>query len=369
MAEQPVGAGAGKPVASHRLIYRTAVQPTEGEVPHEAHDEPGRISRTSQRLKSEQSRLVQRLQDTRDRLERARPRSPLIDAGFRAVDRDVETGGVVLAGAVAFRVFLFVVPYVFVAVVGFGVAADAANRDPRDLARSSGIGGLVAKAVGGAAGLSGFARASALIVGLVALLFGTRALYKVLRIVYGLVWGVPPGKPRSQTKAALGVLGLTTSAFVFSAVLDGIGNGSILLRVVGLAVGSLVPFTVALVANVVLPHQPARWPDLVPGALIVTIGVLALHIVTVVWIAHEVESKTDTYGAIGTALALLLWAYLLGRVITASAVVNASLWQRRQERAARRAARVRIHAAEQHEQHPRADPREHPHEHPQGGAR
>ena len=61
-----------------------------------------------------------------------------------------------------------------------------------------------------------------------------------------------------------------------------------------------------------LPRQPTRWPELVPGALFLTVGVLGLHIVTVYWIAHEVESKTDTYGAIGAALALLLWSYLLG---------------------------------------------------------
>ena len=72
---------------------------------------------------------------------------------------------------------------------------------------------------------------------------------------------------------------------------------------------------------------------------------LGLHIVTVYWIAHEVESKTDTYGAIGAALALLLWSYLLGRLITASAVINASLWQRREDRAERRAARARMHQA------------------------
>jgi len=52
----------------------------------------------------------------------------------------------------------------------------------------------------------------------------------------------------------------------------------------------------------------------------------------VYWIARYVESKTETYGAIGFAIALLLWAYLIGRLITTSAVVNESLWTRNQER-------------------------------------
>jgi uncharacterized BrkB/YihY/UPF0761 family membrane protein len=31
---------------------------------------------------------------------------------------------------------------------------------------------------------------------------------------------------------------------------------------------------------------------------------------------------------VGSALALLLWAYVFGRIMTASAVLNASLWAR-----------------------------------------
>jgi uncharacterized BrkB/YihY/UPF0761 family membrane protein len=322
----------------------------------QARDDAGRVARTTQRLKGEQARVRQMITDTRGRLERARPRSPLIDAGFRALDRDVETGGVVLAGAVAFRVFLFLVPYVFVAVVGFGVAADAAGKDARSLAQDAGIGGLVAKSISGAADLSGFARFTALIVGLFALVFGTRALYKVLRIVFGLIWGVPSGKPKSQAKAMLTVLGLATAAFLFSGVLDQIGERSLLYKILALAVSSVIPFTLALIANITLPHQPVRWPDLVPGAIFLAIGVLGLHVVTVVWIAHEIESKTDTYGAIGAALALLLWAYLLGRLITASAVVNASLWQRREERRERRAARAQMHHTSAHD-HPQGEAR------------
>lgn len=250
-----------------------------------------------------------------------------------------------LAGAVAFRVFLFLVPYVFVAVVGFGVAAEAADQDAADLARQAGIGGLVAKAVGGAADLSGFSRVTALVVGLVALLLGTRALLKVLRIVYGLIWGVSPRKLEKPTMAMLCVLALTTVLFIFAGLIDGLRDRSFALGLIGILVVSLIPFAVTLMASAHLPRQPTRWPDLVPGALFLTLGVLVLHIVTVYWIAREVESKTDTYGAIGAALALLLWSYLLGRLITASAVINVSLWQRREERAERRAARARMHTA------------------------
>ena len=82
-----------------------------------------------------------------------------------------------------------------------------------------------------------------------------------------------------------------------------------------------------------MPHaSDVPWTALLPGAIFFGLGLEALHLVTVYWIAREVEHKTDTYGAIGFALALLLWAYLLGRRITSAAVVNETLWTRYQRR-------------------------------------
>ena len=196
-----------------------------------------------------------------------------------------------LAGAVAFRIFLFLVPYVFVAVVGFGFAAEAADTDAADLARQAGIGGLVAKAVGGAEDLSGFSRVTALLVGIVALFFGTRALLKVLRIVYGLIWRVSPPKPKKAAISALAVIGLTTVLFIFVGVIDNIRDQSFALGLLGIFVLSLVPFTVTLVVSFYLPRQPTRWPELIPGALFLTLGTLVLHIVTVYWIRARSRAR------------------------------------------------------------------------------
>jgi uncharacterized BrkB/YihY/UPF0761 family membrane protein len=77
-------------------------------------------------------------------------------------------------------------------------------------------------------------------------------------------------------------------------------------------------------------HAPgAGWRDLLPGAIFVGVGIQVLHLITVYWITHLLTSKSETYGAIGAALAILFWAYLLGRVVAASAVVNAAAWHQR----------------------------------------
>jgi uncharacterized BrkB/YihY/UPF0761 family membrane protein len=51
---------------------------------------------------------------------------------------------------------------------------------------------------------------------------------------------------------------------------------------------------------------------------------------TTYWIGYLVARKTNTYGAVGIALAVLLWVYILGRIIVGSAGLNAALWYRRE---------------------------------------
>ncbi len=99
---------------------------------------------------------------------------------------------------------------------------------------------------------------------------------------------------------------------------------------VGTAAFVVVPTGLWLLASVkVFPHPPeADWRALLPGALLVGIGIEALHVFTVVWIAHSFERKSETYGAIGGSLALLLWAYVLGRILAAAPVLNSVMWRR-----------------------------------------
>jgi uncharacterized BrkB/YihY/UPF0761 family membrane protein len=87
-----------------------------------------------------------------------------------------------------------------------------------------------------------------------------------------------------------------------------------------------------------LPHpDEVTWKELIPGAVLVGIGIEVLQLATVVYFTRSIESKSSTYGAIGAALAILLWAYLLGRVIVSGAMLNAVLWEQKQAEQARRA--------------------------------
>jgi len=62
------------------------------------------------------------------------------------------------------------------------------------------------------------------------------------------------------------------------------------------------------------------------------VGADVLQLLTTYWIGNLVARKTSTYGAVGIALAVLLWVYILGRIMVGSAGLNAALYYRRENR-------------------------------------
>jgi membrane protein len=253
------------------------------------------------------------------------------------------------------------VPYVFMMVVVFGLGATAGNEDASSLAHDAGVGGLAAKAFAGIDELSTGQRILSFFVVGFALLLATRALLKVLRIVHALVWRTRAGKPPSMMRAAGVLVLVVTLALVVATLIGKERNASLIGGLIATIVFTIIPVSVWFVVSWYMPHAPdLPWTALLPGAILFGVGMEVLHLVTVYWIANQIEHKTDTYGAIGFALALLLWAYLLGRLITSSAVLNETLWSRDQERRrARAAVRERRSANLPHEPpgNPPGDPR------------
>ena len=273
-------------------------------------------------------RLRSTAQHTRAVIEARRADSASIDTAFGAVERDAQSGGGVLAAAVAFRLFMFLVPYAFVMVTGFGLASTAASQSPNDAARSAGISGLLASAITSTSTLSLANRIVALVLGGIALAFTARSLIRVLWIVHRLIWGVQ----RSRSPSLWGVLvlvGVVTVLFGLGDLVAWLGSLSIALRLVALLVTVVASGAAWYLASWWMPREDCEWWALLPGAVIVGLGFGVLHLLTLTYVAHEVSRKSSLYGAIGIALALLLWTYFAGRLLTASIATNATLWKRR----------------------------------------
>jgi uncharacterized BrkB/YihY/UPF0761 family membrane protein len=272
--------------------------------------------------------LRERAERTKAGIESRREDSASIATVFEAVERDAQSGGGVLAAAVAFRLFMFLVPYAFVIVTGFGLASTAAGQNPGDAARSAGIGGLFATAISSTSTPSLANRLIALAVGGFALALTARSLVGVLWVVHRLIWRVQPTR-KPTPWAPLILVGFVTVLFGMADLFAWIGSQSLGLRIVAFFLTMLLSAGAWFLASWLFPRDDCALWALLPGALIVGVGIGVLQILTITYVVHVVTRKSALYGAIGIALALLLWTYFAGRLLTASIAANASLWKHR----------------------------------------
>ena len=308
-----------------------AAPDTPGPDEHAGAPEPpgpdGERRSRSQRARAKAEEWRRQADQRVEQLQARRPANRWIDAGFSTLERDLRSGGGVLAAAVAFRIFIFLVPFVFVIITAIPVGADAADADPTKVADTWGMAGLVATAIKSADGLSFWSRLSLLAAGLIALVLASRSLVRVLRITFGLAWNAQVPKLKKPTRAGLlailAVLVLVVLGTLVSRLQDRMGLLGIAPLL--LAGGAVAGFWTVVQYH--LPRADVHWTKLIPGSILVGSGVEVLNLVTVVWFSRYIENKSQTYGAIGAALAILLWAYILGRIIVSGAMLNAALYE------------------------------------------
>ena len=80
-----------------------------------------------------------------------------------------------------------------------------------------------------------------------------------------------------------------------------------------------------------LPHRGSSWRDQLPGAVLVGLGTQLIHLAVVLYLAPKIGRSSELYGALGAATVLLLWLYLVARLIVAAAFLNAALWEHHHE--------------------------------------
>ena len=260
-------------------------------------------------------------------LRERRQSSAIIDAGFEIQELDVHVGGGILAGAVAFRMFLFLVPFVYIVFTIFDAAAKALGDDPSQAAKAVGITGVLASAVVGTSDLGAWSQALLVLGATVALLLTANSLVKTLYVVHWLVWRIPRVKPRGYLPILVAI-GVAIALTAFTVAADGLRRAGPVGAVFAVLVVSGVAFLLWWWLSWHLPHGANSPRALVPGAVFMALGVDALHALTTYWIGAYVARKSHTYGSVGIALAVLLWVYILGRVVVGAAGINATLWRR-----------------------------------------
>lgn len=287
-------------------------------------DTPGRLARTQQRLTAAAARAKQEA-------EAARRRHTVVDVAFSAHERDRRVVGSVLAGAIAFRLFVYLLPLFLSVVTVLGIVVGFSQDVSDDVGENLGMSRAVVDSVATASQESN--RSLWILVPLTLWAIFTAGLgaAKVLFAIHRLAWERPVDErmpkrwmaPLVTFGLALVGGGTVAGTQALRQRSDGLGLGFVVLQLAVL-IGCW------LVASMLLPHDPAAgWWDLLPGALLVGGGFWLLHLVSAYFLAHRIANASELYGSLGVAAALLAWLYILGRLMVGSAMLNATLWERR----------------------------------------
>jgi uncharacterized BrkB/YihY/UPF0761 family membrane protein len=253
------------------------------------------------------------------------PGAPLVR---EVLETERELGGGLIAGGVAFRIFLWLVPF------GLVVAALLSfwgEHDPAGLERASrefGVGAASAEAAAEALQAGDRNVALVLVFGLVALGWFTLGAVRALVLAHALAWQLKPQRIRRP----LLVIGIFNGLFVLSALSSAglawlqeqLGASAILGSVIALAISTAI----VLSAMWLLPRRATSVRDLLPGALLVSVGAQLVNVAVVFYFAPRLGRSEETYGAFGAAATMLIWLYVISRLITVAAFLNSTLWLR-----------------------------------------
>jgi uncharacterized BrkB/YihY/UPF0761 family membrane protein len=246
-----------------------------------------------------------------DALAFTRDRLPGGSVLLEALERERESGGGLLAGGIAYRFFLWLVPFglTVAAVLGLWAAEDPGSVE--NSAREFGIGAAAAETI--ASDLSGSApsRSSLLALGLVLTLWFSLGAVRALRLAAAIAWQLKPTRVARPFHAVVAFNGLF------------LGVAAAALTLVA------VPTATAYAAIRLLPRRSDDWRDLLPGAILVGIGTQGLQVAMVVYFAPKLESSSQLYGALGVAVTILVYLYVVARLVSISLFLDATLWERR----------------------------------------
>ena len=132
------------------------------------------------------------------------PLEPIAEIGWRTMRRDASIGGSVLGAALAYRIFIWLLPFALVIVLALALFVDQTDRNIGELLDGAGITGFIASSVAEASQeTKGWAVATALVVALLVLAYQSAALLRSLRAVTALAWRLPVTKTPSPTRSTL----------------------------------------------------------------------------------------------------------------------------------------------------------------------
>lgn len=260
-----------------------------------------------------------------ERFEQERRRRTWVEICWQAWLRMRQRGGPLLCGGLAYRLFLFMIPAALLVVAVIGAFVDISGEAPEQAAHDLGMGAALAATVAQAVSQSEANAWWLGLLGLVLMLWAARSAVSALLIVSRIAWDEPPSNKVSTTRGAIVFTGFMFAGSVASYLAGHLLHGSIAASVVLWLLVALVTIGASLLAMALLPRAGRPWPVVIPGALFFGVVVRGLVLATGVYFADRISRANDLYGALGIAIVVLLWLYLLAWGWVAAQFLNAGI--------------------------------------------
>jgi uncharacterized BrkB/YihY/UPF0761 family membrane protein len=276
---------------------------------------------------SRREALAERVAAARGRVETI-PGGPLVR---EVVETERDLGGGLIAGGVAFRLFLWLVPLglVLAALLSFWSEHDEDGLE--EASREFGIGAAAAQSAAEALQHGDRNAVVILLFGLVMLAWFTIGAIRALVLAHALAWQLKPPRIRRPFRVIAVFNGLFIAYAATSLVIAWLREQFGAVSILGIGLTLAASTGVALSAMWLLPRRATTLRDLLPGALLVAVGVQLIQIAVLFYFAPRLGRSEETYGALGTSATLLVWLYVISRLITGAAFLNSTLWLRRNE--------------------------------------
>jgi uncharacterized BrkB/YihY/UPF0761 family membrane protein len=290
--------------------------PVSETVSRDRGDRPGRIARWRAQAEHAAVSYQKRAQT-----------QPLLGLPLSFLTRYTARQGILLASACAFRLFLWLLP---LALLSSGVLAAVAHNDGGSVesaSKAAGLTGAASQQVVTALNNGNRSWVIAVLTGGALFLWATRTLIRNLSVVNAHAWNAPVPKPRQKDVLLTTVTfaGTWIAMFAFVAALHRLAHaipGGFLLTLTlqAAAVGTL---WFALTRR--LPDRRNDWIDLLPGAILVGIGLSIMNTIGRVYLPARFAHSSALYGSLGIASVMLAWLLLIGQLIVSAALAN-SIW-------------------------------------------
>lgn len=268
--------------------------------------------------------------------ETLRARHVSVRIAYEAYERDRRQAGALLAGGLAYRLFLWLLPAALFAVAVFSLFVEATSQSPEEAAEAAGLGTALAVTVANAVEQSERGSIYLLVLGGGLMVWAGRSAVKGLRLTSAVAWGIKPPAPPRSWLSALVFSGVTFGVLLVPNVLLPFLHGGPFVADIFMEALVFVALVALLVwVQSILPHpEEIPWTAHVPGAVVATAGAYVLRIVTDVYLVGRLGRVDDLYGALGVAAVFMAWLYLIGRLLVAMLAVSATQWRAREREGA-----------------------------------